>query len=66
LTEYQHIECQRSSEDTIYEGRNIVELDLRQAQTRQKFANSSRIHEDLPVPSLCLLSLKKQESSEEA
>ena len=27
--------------------KKIVELDLRRAQTRQKFANSSRIHEDL-------------------
>src|SRR6266536_5080077 len=47
LTEYQHIECQCSSENPIYEGRKIVEFDLRLAQTRQKFANSSRIHEDL-------------------
>src|SRR6266508_4487453 len=45
LTEYQHIECQWSSENPIYEGREIVELDLRWAQTRQKLANSSRIHE---------------------
>jgi len=27
-------------------GKKIVELDLRRAQTLQKFANSSRIHED--------------------
>src|SRR5215468_641046 len=31
----------------IYEGRNIVEGDLRRAQTRQNFANSSRIHGSL-------------------
>ena len=46
LTEYQQIECQWGSEQLIYEGRKIVELDLRRAQTRQKFANSSRIRDD--------------------
>src|SRR5206468_9523032 len=84
LTEYQHIECQWGSENPIYEGRKIVELDLRRAQTRQKFANSSRIHEDvaavetisvalprsfvsdLSFSSLCLRSVIKKESSEEA
>jgi len=51
LTEYQHIECQWSSENPIYEERKIVELDLHRAQTRQKFANSSRIHEDVDATS---------------
>jgi len=46
LTEYQHIECQWSSEKAIYEGIKIVELDLHPPQTRQNFANSSRIRED--------------------
>ena len=32
-------------------GKKIVELDLRRAQTRQKFANSSRIHEDVDATS---------------
>jgi hypothetical protein len=41
-----HIECQRSSENPIYEGKKVVELGLGRGQTRQKFANSSRIHED--------------------
>jgi hypothetical protein len=49
--EYQHIECQQSSENPIYEGRKIVELDLCRAQTLQKFANSSRIHEDVRTTS---------------
>jgi hypothetical protein len=47
LTEYQHVECHWSSENPIYEGRKIVELDLRRAQTREKFVNSPRIHEDV-------------------
>jgi len=51
LTEYQQIKCQWSCENPIYEGRKIVELDLRRAQTRQKFANSSRIHEDVDATS---------------
>jgi len=51
LTEYQHIECQWSSENPIYEGRKIVALDLRRAQAQQKFANSSRIHEDVEATS---------------
>jgi len=38
------------SEELIYEGKNIVELDLRRTQTRQNFANTSRIHEDGSLP----------------
>jgi hypothetical protein len=38
-------------ENPICEGRKIVELDLRRAQSRQKFANSSRIHEDVDATS---------------
>jgi hypothetical protein len=36
---------------TDLRGKKIVELDLRRAQTRQKFANSSRIHEDVDATS---------------
>src|SRR5580704_12377487 len=39
----------------IYEGRKIVELDLHRAQTRQKSANSSRIHEDVDATSVAEL-----------
>jgi|SRR3954451_21967844 hypothetical protein len=34
---------------TDQRGKKIVELDLCRAQTRQQFANSSRIHEDVDL-----------------
>jgi hypothetical protein len=60
---HSHIECQQGSETPIYEGRKIVDLDFGPAQTRQKLANFSRIHEDvdLSFSSLCLLSVMKKE-----
>ena len=36
---------------TDLRGKKIGELDLRRAQTRQKIANSSRIHEDVDATS---------------
>jgi hypothetical protein len=54
---HSHIECQQSSETLIYEGKKVVELDLRRAQASQKFANSSRIHEDVDATS-CLFSFE--------